>query len=135
MFSPFADRQLTDLDAHDLTGLFEREVAEGHYVEYKSDLPKAGKIAKSVFEEMFKTGKSAREIVEASGQTQISDEGELLEVVRRVISENERIAADFRGGKERSLGFLVGQVMKHTDGRANPGLVNTLLRRELQQVD
>ena len=84
---------------------------------------------------MFKTGKSAREIVEASGQTQISDEGELLDVVRRVISENERIAADFRGGKEKSLGFLVGQVMKHTGGRANPGLVNTLLRRELQQAD
>ncbi len=95
----------------------------------------SGKIAKSVFEEMFKTGKSAREIVEASGQTQISDEGELLDVVRRVISENERIAADFRGGKEKSLGFLVGQVMKHTGGRANPGLVNTLLRRELQQAD
>lgn len=95
----------------------------------------SGKIAKSVFEEMFATGKSAGEIVEASGQTQISDEEEILGVVRRVISENERIASDFRGGNDKSLGFLVGQVMKHTAGRANPRLVNDLLRRELGRPD
>jgi len=91
----------------------------------------SGKIAKSVFEEMFQTGRSAKEIVKASGRTQISDRDELLAVVRRAIADNPRIAEDFKGGKERSLGFLVGQVMKLTGGRANPKLVNELLREEL----
>jgi aspartyl-tRNA(Asn)/glutamyl-tRNA(Gln) amidotransferase subunit B len=91
----------------------------------------SGKIAKGVFEEMFRTGRDPGEIVEASGQTQISDEEAILSAVRKVIAENERVAADVRGGKEKSIGFLVGQVMKETGGRANPRLVNELLRREL----
>jgi aspartyl-tRNA(Asn)/glutamyl-tRNA(Gln) amidotransferase subunit B len=91
----------------------------------------SGKIAKSVFEEMFRTGREAREIVEASGQTQISDEEAILSAVRKVVAANEKVAADVRGGKEKSIGFLVGQVMKETGGRANPRLVNELLRREL----
>lgn len=92
----------------------------------------SGKIAKSVFEEMFVSGKSASEIVESTGQTQISDKVTILAAVRQVITENERIANDFREGKEKALGFLVGQVMKHTNGRANPKLVNDLLRQELK---
>jgi len=69
--------------------------------------------------------------VEASGQTQISDEEAILSAVRKVVAANEKVAADVRGGKEKSIGFLVGQVMKETGGRANPRLVNELLRREL----
>jgi len=91
----------------------------------------SGKIAKSVFEEMFTSGKSAAAIVEDSGQTQISDEAVLAEAVRKVIAANERVANDVRAGKDKSIGFLVGQVMKETGGRANPQMVNALLQQEL----
>jgi len=89
--------------------------------------------AKSVFEEMFNTGKPAKEIVEARGLTQISDEGEIAGIVDQVIAENPQVVADFKGGKEKSFGFLVGQVMRRSQGRANPQLVNRLLRERLGQ--
>lgn len=91
----------------------------------------SGKIAKTVFEEAFQTGKSPGQIVADSGMTQISDESAILDAVRKVIAENERVANDVRGGKDKSIGFLVGQVMKITQGRANPQLVNELLKKEL----
>ncbi|MGB9886202.1 MAG: Asp-tRNA(Asn)/Glu-tRNA(Gln) amidotransferase subunit GatB [Moorellales bacterium] len=92
----------------------------------------SGKIAKTVFEEMFATGRSARAIVEEKGLVQISDEAALAAVVDRVLAENPGPAADFRAGKEKALGFLVGQVMRATRGQANPALVNRLLRERLQ---
>ncbi len=91
----------------------------------------SGKIAKSVLEEMVDTGKEPRAIVEEKGLVQISDEGQLLPLVRRIIEENPGPVADYRGGKKKALGFLVGQVMKETKGKANPQLVNELFRREL----
>jgi len=91
----------------------------------------SGKIAKSVFEEMFETGKSPEEIVKAKGMTQITSEAEIYPIVDRVIAENPRIVQDFLGGKEKSFGFLVGQVMKYTQGRASPEVVNRLLRERL----
>ena len=91
----------------------------------------SGKIAKSVLEEMVDTGKDPRAIVEEKGLVQISDEGQLLPLVRRIIEENPGPVADYRGGKKKALGFLVGQVMKETRGKANPQLVNELFRREL----
>lgn len=93
----------------------------------------SGKIAKSVFDEMFETGKSPKDIVEAKGMTQITDEGEILKAVDQVISENPRVVADIRGGKDKSIAFLVGQVMKLTKGRANPQLVNELLRKRINE--
>ncbi len=93
----------------------------------------SGKIAKTVFEEMFYTGKNPRQIVEEKGLVQISDEDRLLAVVRKVLAGHPETVADYRGGKTKALGFLVGQVMKETRGRANPALVNTLLRRELDK--
>lgn len=72
----------------------------------------SGKIAKAVFDEMFATGKRAREIVESRGLVQISDEGELLKVVEEVLAANPVVVEDYRNGKEKALGFLVGQVMK-----------------------
>lgn len=92
----------------------------------------SGKIAKTVFEEMFHTGKRAEAIVKEKGLVQISDEGELARIVEAVLAANPKSVADFRGGKEAALGFLVGQVMKETKGRANPGLVNQMLRQKLQ---
>ena len=91
----------------------------------------SGKIAKSVFEEMFETGKSPEEIVRAKGLTQITSEAEIYPIVDRVIAENPGIVRDFLGGKEKSFGFLVGQVMKYTQGRASPEVVNRLLRERL----
>ncbi|GFP23688.1 aspartyl-tRNA(Asn)/glutamyl-tRNA(Gln) amidotransferase subunit B, partial [Candidatus Hakubella thermalkaliphila] len=91
----------------------------------------SGKIAKSVFEEMFNTGRMPREVVEEKGLTQIADEEELARLVAEVIAENEKATGDYREGKGSALGFLVGQVMKKTRGRANPELINRLLRERL----
>ena len=91
----------------------------------------SGSAAKTVFERMYGTGREAAEIVEAEGLAQIGDEGRLREVVARVIAENDDAVSRFRRGNEGSLGFLVGRVMRETRGRANPRLVNELLRRAL----
>ena len=87
--------------------------------------------AKSVFEEMFRSGKSAAEVVEEQGLTQISDAQEVGSVVDRVISANEKAAADFKQGKEQALKYLVGQVMRETKGRANHAVVTELLKERL----
>jgi aspartyl-tRNA(Asn)/glutamyl-tRNA(Gln) amidotransferase subunit B len=80
---------------------------------------------------MFNTGRMSREIVEEKGLTQIADEEELAQLVSQVIAENEKATGDYRGGKSGALGFLVGQVMKKTRGRANPEVINRLLRERL----
>ncbi len=87
--------------------------------------------AKGVFEEMFRTGKAPRDIVEEQGLTQISAADELTGVIEQVIAQNPKPVADFRGGKEEAIKFLVGQVMRETRGRAKPDLVHQLLREEL----
>jgi len=88
-------------------------------------------LAKTVFEEMFHTGRRAPEIVEEKGLAQISGAGELETVVGKVIADNEQAAADYKQGKEQALKFLVGQVMKATKGQANPQVVNDLLNKKL----
>ncbi|AAM23878.1 aspartyl-tRNA(Asn)/glutamyl-tRNA(Gln) amidotransferase subunit B [Caldanaerobacter subterraneus subsp. tengcongensis MB4] len=93
----------------------------------------SGSIAKTVFEEMFFTGKNPQIIVEEKGLRQIADEGELRRIVRKVIEENPKSVEDYKKGKEKALGFLVGQVMKETKGKANPQLTNQLLREELSK--
>ena len=80
---------------------------------------------------MFATGRGARAIVAEEGLQQISDTAELEVVIEQVIADNPGPAADFRDGKEKALGFLIGQVMKATRGQANPGLVNEILRAKL----
>jgi aspartyl-tRNA(Asn)/glutamyl-tRNA(Gln) amidotransferase subunit B len=92
----------------------------------------SSRIAKSVFEEMFRTGRPAREIVEASGLTQISGSDELAGAVTRVIEANPKAVADVRNGKQEALKFLMGQVMRETRGRANPETVQQLLRETLE---
>jgi len=91
-----------------------------------------GPAAKKVFEEMFHTGKPPKEIVTQRGLTQISDASAIEEVVRQVVATNTQAVVDFKAGKEQALTFLVGQVMKATKGRANPKLVNEILRREFE---
>ncbi|MDI3328458.1 MAG: Asp-tRNA(Asn)/Glu-tRNA(Gln) amidotransferase subunit GatB [Alicyclobacillaceae bacterium] len=89
------------------------------------------KIAKTVFAEMFETGKDPESIIEEKGLVQISDEGALAAIVDKVIEANPKSVADYKGGKEKALGALVGQVMKETKGKANPQLVNKLLKERL----
>ncbi len=88
-------------------------------------------VAKHVFDRMYGTGGEAEEIVREEGLSQIGDEGVLTAVVDRVMTEHPDAVERFRSGNEGSLGFLVGQVMRCTRGRANPKLVNDLLRRAL----
>jgi len=91
----------------------------------------SGKIAKQVFDEMFETGKDAETIVKEKDLVQISDVGELEEIVDRVMEANPKSVEDYRNGKERALKFLVGQIMKETKGKANPQLVNEILKKKL----
>ncbi|MEI6046069.1 MAG: Asp-tRNA(Asn)/Glu-tRNA(Gln) amidotransferase subunit GatB [Chloroflexota bacterium] len=89
------------------------------------------KSAKEVFEEMFATGREAAEIVKEKGLSQLSDEAALATVVDKVIAESPKAVADFRAGKEASLNFLIGGVMKATRGTANKDVVTRLLREKL----
>ncbi len=91
----------------------------------------SGKIAKGVLEEMYSTGKDAGTIVKEKGLAQINDEGALLGIIDDVISANPQSVEDYRAGKAKAIGFLVGQIMKATKGQANPGLVNQLLKERL----
>ena len=91
----------------------------------------SGKIAKTVIEEMYKTGKAAQKIIEEQGLVQISDSSEIEKIVDKVIEENVKTVEQYRSGKTGSFGFFVGQVMKATGGRANPQTVNELLRKKL----
>lgn len=91
----------------------------------------SSKIAKEVFESMYREGKAPREIVEEKGLKQISDSGELENIVAQVIEENPGAVEDYRNGKKKAMGFLVGQVMKKTQGKANPQLVNQLFQDKL----
>jgi len=91
----------------------------------------SGKIAKTIMEEMYETGKAPAAIVEEKGLVQISNSGELEAIVDNVMTQHADAVAQFRSGKQGSLGFLVGQVMKATQGRANPQTVNELLRKRL----
>ena len=91
----------------------------------------SGSIAKPVFEAMLETGEGAEAIVEARGLKQTSDAGAIEAAAREVIAVNPDKLADYRGGKDKLFGFFVGQVMKAMGGKANPAVVNEVLRREL----
>jgi len=91
----------------------------------------SGPTAKAVLEEMFQTGKGASAIIEEKKLSQISDAGELGQVVKQVIADNAGAVADYDSGKQQALMFLVGQVMKATRGRANPGAVKEIIKQEL----
>jgi len=99
-------------------------------------LQQQGKIsaatAKSVLEEMYKTGQAAATIIEKQGLSQISDTGELEKAVAEAISSNPQAVADYRAGKAQSVKFLIGQVMRATKGRANPALVSEMVEKKLK---
>lgn len=96
-----------------------------------SDDTISGKIAKDVFAEMYETGKAAADIVEEKGLKQVTDTGAIEAIVDEVIAENPDNVAAYQGGKDKLFGFFVGQVMKKTQGKANPAVVNELLKKKL----
>lgn len=91
----------------------------------------SGKIAKKVIVSMWETGKDADTIVKEEGLVQITDTGAIEEIVKNVIANNPKPVEDFKSGNGKAIGFLVGQVMKESKGRANPGMVNQLLQKYL----
>ena len=91
----------------------------------------SGKIAKDVFAEMFKTAKDPSVIVEKKGLKQVTDTGAIEKIVDEVIAENPDNVAKYQGGKDKLFGFFVGQVMKKSQGKANPAIVNELLKKKL----
>jgi aspartyl-tRNA(Asn)/glutamyl-tRNA(Gln) amidotransferase subunit B len=112
----------------------ESAVIPKHLVELLKLIDKgtiSGKIAKTVFKEVFETGKLPQIIVEEMNLVQISDEEAVGKFVDQVIAENPAVVEEFKQGKEKALGFLVGQVMKLSQGKANPQMVNKLLKEKL----
>ncbi len=91
----------------------------------------SGKIAKEVFERMWETGAGADQIIEQDDRRQISDTGEIERIVDAIISANQAQVTEYRAGKEKAFNFLVGQVMKASNGKANPAQVNEMLKRKL----
>ena len=93
----------------------------------------SSKIAKQVFKELIENGGDAEKIVKEKGLVQISDEGALLKIISEVLDNNPQSIDDFKNGKQKAVGFLVGQIMKATKGQANPQLVNKLLVEEINK--
>lgn len=91
-------------------------------------------VGQNVFEEVFKTGQDPSDIVAAKGLTQISDTGELRKMIMQIVADNPKPVADYQGGNKKALTFFVGQVMKATKGKANPKVVNEIVREELNNA-
>jgi aspartyl-tRNA(Asn)/glutamyl-tRNA(Gln) amidotransferase subunit B len=110
-------------------------VTPKHLAEMLSMIKKgtiSGKIAKDVFEEMYRTGERPEKIVLDKGWIQILDAGEIERAIERAIEANPKQLEDYRKGKEKLFGFFVGEVMKQTKGKANPKMVNEILRKKLK---
>jgi len=103
----------------------------GELIDLISDDTISGKIAKDVFAEMYASGKNPAAIVEEKGLKQVTDTGAIEALVDEVIAENPDNVAQYRAGKDKLFGFFVGQVMKKSQGKANPGAVNKLLKEKL----
>ena len=103
----------------------------GLMIERITDNTISGKIAKDVFAEMYASGKDADTIIETKGLKQVTDTGAIEKIVEEVLNENPQIVADYKGGNEKVFGFLVGQVMKKSQGKVNPGMANELLKKKL----
>ena len=93
----------------------------------------SGKIAKDVLEDMFSSGKTARQIVDEKGLQQVTDQGEIAKVIDEVIAENPKMVEQYLAGKDKLLGFFVGQAMKLTKGKANPKILNDILKQKLNK--
>ena len=116
------------LELHDLL-LTPQSLAE--MIQLIGDGTISSKLAKKVFLLLAEEGGTARQVVEKHGMIQLSDPSQLLPIIQDVLANNAQSIEDFKNGKDRAVGFLVGQIMKQTKGKANPGVVNQLLQEEL----
>ncbi len=115
----------------------EIKITPTHFIELLQLIKKQtinNSTAKKVLSDMFTSGQSAKEIVAAQGLAQISDESAIIEIVAQILTQNEQQVQRYLGGEEKLRGFFVGQVMKATRGKANPGLVNKLLTHQLAKL-
>ncbi len=104
----------------------------GEMLDLIADGTISGRLAKDVFALMFESGKSARAIVEVKGLWQVTDTGAIERAIDQVMAEQAQKVAEYRSGKEKLFGYFVGQVMRATGGKANPALLNELLRKKLE---
>ena len=121
------------LNKHDVT-LHECKVEATNFstmIKKISDGTISGKIAKEVLETIWETGEDVLKIIDGKGMQQISDEGELEKIVDKILADNTSQVDAYKSGKDKLFGFFVGQVMKVTQGKANPGLVNDILKKKL----
>lgn len=129
----------------DLVRLINQEKIEFHQIKLKPEALGqmlkildqgviSSKIAKTVFEEMFYTGNKPEIIIKEQGLEQISDVQLIQEIVVKVMADHPQSIQDYLSGKKKAKSFLVGQVMKETKGKANPGIVNVLLEKELEKI-
>ena len=103
----------------------------GELIDLIEDSTISGKIAKNVFEEMFKTKKKAKDIIEKKGLKQITNIDEIKTIIDKVLNNNKDKVEEYKSGKEKLFGYFVGQVMQETEGTANPGIVNEILKKKL----
>ena len=93
----------------------------------------SGKIAKDIFEKMWSSGKEVDEIIQTEGLKQVTDDKEIESMIDKVIESNPEQLEQYRSGKDRLFGFFVGQVMKASQGKANPKQVNDILKSKLEK--
>jgi aspartyl-tRNA(Asn)/glutamyl-tRNA(Gln) amidotransferase subunit B len=128
--------RIMNANSIDITG-FREKVSAANLVSL-TELNSEGKIsaatAKSMLEEMYNTGKDADTLLKKGDRGQISDTDQLEAAISQAIAANEQAVADYRAGKDAAVKFLVGQVMKVTRGRANPQLVNELMKKKLEEL-
>jgi aspartyl-tRNA(Asn)/glutamyl-tRNA(Gln) amidotransferase subunit B len=105
--------------------------AMGELLDLIGDATISGKIAKEVFQAMLESGETAKAIVEKKGLRQVTDTGAIEQAIEAVLAANQDKVAEYRSGKDKLFGFFVGQVMKVTGGKANPALLNDILRKKL----
>ena len=120
-----------DADLNDLSDLLLKPEMLSEMILLIEDGTISGKIAKTVIEEMYRSGKSPEVVIEEKGLKQISDSNEIERIVDKVVDANPGPVNQYRSGKTGTMGWFVGQVMKETGGRANPKNVNELLRKKL----
>ena len=103
----------------------------GELIDLIEDSTISRKIAKNVFEEMFKTKKKAKDIIEKKGLKQITNTDEIESIIEKILANNKDKVEQYKSGKEKLFGYFVGQVMQETKGTANPGMVNEILKKKL----
>ncbi|RFA34199.1 aspartyl/glutamyl-tRNA amidotransferase subunit B [Virgibacillus dokdonensis] len=126
--SAYMNKHLKELDELAIT-----PEALAKMIQLIADGTISSKIAKKVFAELVEHGGDPEKIVKEKGLVQISDEGQLKEIISNVLDENEQSIIDYKNGKNKAVGFLVGQVMKATKGQANPPMVNKILLEEINK--